>query len=227
MPKINKPNSLLKGTNIDSQPINNNCNSLLSNKSSNSSTKINIKTLNVQGLTNIKYAELSKLINKDDILCLTETQLKYSKISIDNNLNFLESMRKIDDRRGGGLLIIYNPGTYEIKEMQSNHPDLLVVSCKKLGFKFKIILPYISVNDNDRNRHIYAEISKHLEEIDIPTILTGDLNGHVGFIGQQKLDKNGQMILQTMEEHNLTMLNAHPNCHGETTWQRRESRSVI
>ena len=41
--------------------------------------KLQIKLLNIQGLTKVKAIELENLFGNNDILCLTETQQKLEK----------------------------------------------------------------------------------------------------------------------------------------------------
>ena len=45
-------------------------------------------------------------------------------------------------------------------------------------------------------------------------MIIGDFNGHVGFLGEQKLDEGGKMIVEWMEEQGLILLNKDTQCTG-------------
>ena len=60
-----------------------------------------------------------------------------------------------------------------------------------------------------------------------PLIVMGDFNGYVGFKGGQKVNRNGELILDWMENYSLVMLNDDYKCTREITWSRNEQRSVI
>lgn len=49
----------------------------------------------------------------------------------------------------------------------------------------------------------------------------------MGFLGEQPLDKNGDIILEWMNSYDLTMLNAMTECEGAYTWTARGRKSVI
>ena len=86
---------------------------------------------------------------------------------------------------------------------------------------------YFSVNDVERNREITQEIEKIIEENSEPLIITGDFNGHVGFKGPQKLNRNGETIIHWMDKYGMIMLNDDERCTGEVTWSRNEQHSVV
>lgn len=53
------------------------------------------------------------------------------------------------------------------------------------------------------------------------------MNGHVGFLRDQKLDKNGEMVIDWMTNYNMTLLNGSVECEGTYTWTVGERKSVI
>lgn len=59
-----------------------------------------------------------------------------------------------------------------------------------------------------------------------PLLLLADFNGHFAFLGKQKLDEGGKIILSLMEDHNLVLVNSDLNCQGLYTWEGREHNSV-
>ena len=85
------------------------------------------------------------------------------------------------------------------------------------GFEVVVFVIYLDVKDRERNRRIVEDLEKH-EDGNI--ILMGDFNGHLGFIGAQQVNFNGQLIVKLMERWNLTLLNGVEGCIGENTYQR-------
>ena len=55
----------------------------------------------------------------------------------------------------------------------------------------------------------------------------GDFNGHINGLGYQKQDRNGDMILEWINNNNMVLLNLDDKCEGNITWQRNEQKSVI
>ena len=55
----------------------------------------------------------------------------------------------------------------------------------------------------------------------------GDFNGHLGFIGAQQVNFNGQLIMKPMERWNLTRLNGVEGCIGENTREQGGVSSAI
>ncbi len=194
--------------------------------------KIEIKLLNVQGLTNAKMYELEKLIKSEqELLCLTETQQKIDKIKMSQNLRKLENMRQEKDRKGGGLMIIWQEGkNIELNKVDTLNKDLLYVRGNIGNTSIAIILVYMSVQDKERNENMETEIRKIIEKLeDENVILLGDFNGHVGYIGDQELNNNGNIVLNIQEQNNLILLNGDDKCEGTYTWNRdyRNQKSVI
>ena len=42
--------------------------------------------------------------------------------------------------------------------------------------------------------------------------IIGDFNGHIGILGEQSLDKNGQVLLEWMNNYSLILLNCDDEC---------------
>ena len=194
-------------------------------------TEIVIKLLNVQGLTQAKSIEVEQRINNSTIVCLTETQQKRHNIKFQKNIRNVSQMRTREDRKGGGLMILWDDKMgLEVEKLESNHQDLLTAKLKLNDEVVIMILVYFSVKDEERNEDIKSKISAMIEKYqneEWGMILLGDFNGHIGFIGEQQLNKNGQIILNLMERHNLVLLNDNERCHGKVTWQERNMKSTI
>ena len=71
---------------------------------------IEIKLLNVQGLTEEKWVEILEETGDNSIMCLMETQKKVDGIKIVNDVKIIQTMREMQDRKRGGLLIVYKEG---------------------------------------------------------------------------------------------------------------------
>ena len=54
-----------------------------------------------------------------------------------------------------------------------------------------------------------------------------EFNGHLGFIGSQRVDTNGRYIMQLMEEYDFILLNRDRMCAGEITREENSNKSVI
>lgn len=68
---------------------------------------LEIKLINIQGLTQVKLLDLINIMNPYTILCITETHQKYEHLQIPTEIKCIYSHRKMDDKKGGGLLIMY------------------------------------------------------------------------------------------------------------------------
>ena len=194
-----------------------------------------IRYINSQGLTYVKYYELRKLIQKsNEILLLTETHLKCDKFKADDDIIGIHKIREKNDKKGGGLSLLYNKKIkeIEIEEKNINHSDLLLISMefKKSKMKIDILLVYFSVinkkEDKERNKRIQECIENQLEKSE-NIILIGDYNGHIKEIGTQKENINGKTMKSIIDRHNLFLINTSDKCTGKVTWQRNEQKSTI
>ena len=179
-------------------------------------------------MTKVKGKEVEELAKGNSIVCLTETQKKWSEINFGGNFEVLDSMREEKDRKGGGLLMLYNKGKgNSLCKIATNNKDILHTKGKLGKWEVRIILVYFSVNDVERNKDITQEIEKIIEENSEPLIITGDFNGHVGFKGPHRLNRNGEIIIHWMDKYGMIMLNDDERCTGEVTWSRNEQHSVV
>ena len=88
---------------------------------------LNIHLLNIQGLARAKQVEVEELIKgKGSIICLTETQQKYDKITWTDNFGKVEKMRDVSDKKGGGLLILFKLNDwFKLEQMETKNADVL------------------------------------------------------------------------------------------------------
>ena len=58
-------------------------------------------------------------------------------------------------------------------------------------------------------------------------IVLGDFNGHLGYLGNQKLDTNGKRVLDFIEKNSMILLNADDKCQGTVTREESGHKSSI
>ena len=131
-------------------------------------------------------------------------------------------MRDVKEKEGGGLMILYKNNN----SIETIHKDILVIQSQIYCLELRMILVYMSVTNYDGNNQLIQYVQDHIENTNNYIIL-GDLNGHTGFLGPQSMNKNGDMMLDLIDKNNLILLNGHPECKGEITWQQGECKSTI
>jgi len=194
---------------------------------------IDIRYINIQGLTKEKMAEIEILMNNDDgnkLFILSETQLKCDRVDVDENYRKIVSMRDANDLKGGGLMTIFKKDMDIMKKsLKSN--DILKFTLSLNQIDIVIIVVYFSVkssrNADERNRKIQKIIENEVENMNHPLMIIGDFNGHIEELGKQNEDKNGKMIKSFINDFQLILLNLDNKCSGMITWQRGEFKSVI
>ena len=144
-------------------------------------------------------------------------------------------MREMQDRKGGGLLIMYKEKEkYDLQKMTTRSTEILHVEGEIGKEQIRIVLVYMKTgNDNETKKHnkkIIEEIGQIIEEKEIQqkaTIVIGDFSGHQGYLGNQEENMNGKLINKMIQEEDLILLNIDSRCKGTYTWQRGEQKSAI
>ena len=190
--------------------------------------ELHIKCINIQGLTKQKYLEIERDIDDKTITCLVETQEKFEKIIERENLEKYVSRRKMEDKKGGGIMILKKKDSnIEIEKIRDGHPDILLAQCKVGNLEFILAVTYISCNPKE-NSKIYEAIDKILNKYEEkPIMLIGDMNAHTNIIVKDKMNKNGEKLVEWLNKYNLLLLNNDINCKGKYTWEARNSKSII
>ena len=86
----------------------------------------------------------------------------------------------------------------------------------------------MATNDNDRNKKIMEEIEVVIKKYeDEKFVLMGDFNAHLGYIGNQPLNRNERNVLKLINKYDLILLNDDPICIGEVTREQGNNKSVI
>ena len=91
----------------------------------------------------------------------------------------------------------------------------------------RVLLTYWDVRDGDRNDRIMMCVRGIVENYEGKLVVLGDMNAHVGFLGEQELNRNGERLLNLMDECRLIMLNLDDRCRGEITREENGHKSVI
>ena len=117
-------------------------------------------------------------------------------------------------------------GNILMKKIETIHKDILIIQCQIYGLELRMLLIYKSVSNYDTNKHLMKYIQDHIQNIKNYIIL-GDFNEHIGFLGPQPMNKNGELMLDLIDNNNLILLNGHADCKEEITWQQREHKSTI
>ena len=170
----------------------------------------------------------------DSIMCLTETQKKVDDIKIVKDVKIIQTMREMQDRKGGGLLIMYKEKEkYDLQKMTTRSTEILHVEGEIGKEQIRIVLVYMKTgNDNETKEHnkkIIEEIGQIVEEKEIQqkaTIVLGDFNGHLGYLGNQEENMNGKLINKMIQEEDLILLNIDSRCKGTYTWQREQKSAI-
>ena len=193
--------------------------------------KFKIRLINVQGLTDDKVVDLSKLMKKEDtLLCLTETHHKFIRKRFNDKYKQIEKFRGDNEKKGGGLMVVYSEkNDIEIQEREVRNNDIMCLDVKLGSDSFKLLLVYLDVKDKEINSKIKQTLFAELEQLkmDEKFVLLGDFNAHLGFLGQQHINWNGKMVLDIMEKGNLVLLNGVEECSGEITRSQRGEESAI
>ncbi len=86
--------------------------------------------------------------------------------------------------------------------------------------KFTLIIVYIFVNDNTRNKLTEEEVLAIGMNIHGKYIIVRDFSSHIGNTGKQKINNNSMRVFNISEHLNLNILNCDIDSEGERTWQR-------
>ena len=105
-------------------------------------------------------------------MCLTETQKKVDDIKIVKDVKIIQTMREMQDRKGGGLLIMYKEKEkYDLQKMTTRSTEILHVEGEIGKEQIRIVLVYMKTgNDNETKEHnkkIIEEIGQIVEEKEI------------------------------------------------------------
>lgn len=104
----------------------------------------------------------------------------------------------------------------------TTHDDVLTELTTNSISYFKIILTYISQMATEKKKKSKT-IKDNLTEL--PTILLRGFSAHLGFIGEQRLDRTGKLNLDAMENFNL-LRNGDNKYEGQITCSRNQQKNA-
>ena len=187
---------------------------------------LRILFINVQGLTKTKLLELQEFVDHRTILCLAETQHKYDKLNVKNDLDKYLCMRSMSSKKGGGLMVLKKKNTnIQIDNNYCLHEDCMILECKIKGLKFKLVVAYFLSNDD--NDKITSQLQSFFDANEDEHVLAvGDFNAHIGILGET-INKNGKLLENLIEQNNLVNLNRTPECEGKITRNIRDQKTTI
>ena len=167
--------------------------------------KLNVELLNVQGLTAVKAVELQEVVGEETelvLLCLTETQQKYKKVDFREDIQCVEKMREMDDKKGGGLTALMRKRqAFTMRQLNCEDPDVMRVEVSLQSVVLNIMVVYVDGKLKNKAENTYKCLDREMQTLreNETMVILGDFNGHVGFLGKQDLDAGGKRLLNFME----------------------------
>ena len=118
---------------------------------------------------------------------------KADDIKIVKDVKIMQTMREMQDIKGGGLLIMNKEKEkYDLQKMTTRSTEILHLEGEIGKEQIRIVLVYMKTgNDNETKEHnkkMIEEIGQIVEEKEIQqktTIVLGDFNGHLGYLGRK------------------------------------------
>ena len=129
--------------------------------------------------------------NENSIFCLVETHQKRNNVHVNPIFKYINKIRLLNDKKGGGISIIWNKNNkFKLEEIPSTHSDVLITNVSLGSCSFRMIIIYASTNDENRNKNIHDVIYKNIENVEVneKLLILGDLNGHIDMLGTQKIN---------------------------------------
>ena len=117
---------------------------------------------------------------------------------------------------------------------EEEQEDVLAINLKKgnatEGEDITLVICYMTIEkgraEREENSKKYVIVRKVIRECRGDLMIMGDLNGHIGLLGEE-INGNGQLILDFCKEEELEILNL-TRIEGAATWRGRDgARSAI
>ena len=200
-----------------------------------------IGCLNVRGWGIGKLDDLSRELNEWnlDIVGLTETHLRDRVLEEGFDYVMVCKGRCKQERMGGGVALLYRKErNFVFEEVDIGNSamseDILVmkVECmdtERKKVKMIIAVAYMTV-ESERGRRENVDKYKIMKNIireynGENVIVMGDMNGHIGLLGE-RINQNGEMLIEFTDEMGLENLNE-TLAKGRVTWCVRGQESAI
>jgi len=169
---------------------------------------------------------LQALLN-DHILILTETHWKSEKISIDKTISKIETRRKYDDKKGGGLMILAKKSLADIDQIHNECSEICISKVKLKNLNIIIIVVYFDVLSYANNIIIKDNLMKLITMYRNKNILIfGDFNARFEEI-DGILNKNAEILDDIVANTDLSIINLLPLCNGKYTRSQNGINTTI
>ena len=198
--------------------------------------------LNVRGWGLGKFEDIFKELSEwsFDFVGITETHLRDRFERESDEYMMIGKGRCRQDKMGGGVALIYKKDrNIRLEEIDIGNGEMsediiaMRVECKggqNETESFVIVIVYMTVEGERakrENKEKYKIINGIVKEYARERIIVmGDMNGHIGIMLGERINKNGEMLLEFMDELNMENLNV-TLAEGRVTWCAREQESAI
>ena len=170
------------------------------------------------------------------VLGMTETWLRGRVEKDSEHFKLIGKGRVENGKKGGGVAIMVERRIDIVEVSMGNgeeQEDLMAVKLIGEGDEGKditVIVAYMSIERGIREREInikkYEAVKRTIRECSGEIVVMGDFNGHIGLLGE-RINMNGQLLLDFSEETNLEIINM-TRLDGKATWKGRDGvRSAI
>lgn len=173
-----------------------------------------------------------------DVIGITETKLRERVELYTENHRMIGKGRSKWKKKGGGVgIIVRKKIDVVIEEIKVGECEMSEdMMAAYLNYKARgkterifLIVCYMTVQgpdarrDNERKYDLVRRlVNDHRRE---QVIIMGDMNGHIGILGEE-VNANGQMLIDFTEEYGLEILNQ-TIAEGRVTWVGRNGESAI
>ena len=167
--------------------------------------------------------EVEQIVNEENIFLLTETHKRDGSVRNATGLGVIHKTRKRESKKGGGIMAVWKEEEdMEIRQLNCKSEDMLLIETIKAKEKHIIATVYLSVNDIEKNKEMTKELKNITEKYkEEKLMIVGDLNAHVGLIGNQSINQNGRLVRELMEQTSLIMMNIDKEkTTGKITWSQ-------
>lgn len=191
--------------------------------------RVKIDYLNINGYTESKICEIEESLDHEEMqmICLVETHHQGRKYMFKDKWGVIEKQRKITDKKGGGLAIIYETNSFEnVKQIDTKLDDIMAIEIRTGHKFFALMLVYWDVKDTTRNKMITEEMKRIIMGTNIPILIMGDFNAHLRHIDGRK-NGNTDLMLELIESEGLIMINETDKAKGKYTWERNGVKTTI
>ena len=93
----------------------------------------------------MKFAEIENSID-DELFFIVETQLKQNRIRYQRNTKVINKMRDVEDRKGGGIMVVWKHDyDGKIEEIKTRNSDLMLIKYEVKGKVFFFLMIIIGI----------------------------------------------------------------------------------